>query len=134
MADREKKFLLHPHAAEAWRKMKATAKSQGIELWLVSAFRSIERQNRIIEKKKKKGIPDRDIFRVSAPAGFSEHHSGRAIDISTEGYTALEKEFENSEAFQWLNNNASVFGFILSYPRGNEYGIAYEPWHWLYKR
>lgn len=101
---------------------------------LVSAFRSIARQSEIIENKRAKGIGDSDIFKVSAPAGFSEHHSGRAIDVTTTGYTPLEEEFEDSEAFKWLLMRGMEFGFTLSYPKENQFGIAYEPWHWLYGR
>ncbi|MEM7792211.1 MAG: M15 family metallopeptidase [Verrucomicrobiota bacterium] len=132
VVDRKKEFLLHPITAAAWHLLKDAAKSKGIDLRLVSAFRSIKRQNEIIEGKRKKGIPDCEIFKVSAPAGFSEHHSGRAIDLSTDGYTALEEEFESSAAFEWLKENASSFGFTLSYPRNNQYGIAYQPWHWFH--
>jgi hypothetical protein len=45
----------------------------------------------------------------------------------------IEEEFEHSQAFQWLIQNAHKFGFRLSYPRGNKFGIAYEPWHWFYE-
>ena len=70
---------------------------------------------------------------MNAPPGFSEHHSGRALDLSTEGFAPLEEAFERSEAFKWLCGNGGRFGFTLSYPRGNRYGIVYEPWHWLYR-
>lgn len=131
--DNDHEFSLHPAAAEAWNRLKAAAAAADIDLSIVSAFRSVARQQEIIEHKRKQGIPDWEIFKVNAPAGFSEHHSGRAIDITTQGYTPLEEEFEQSKAFAWLCDNAAGHGFTLSYPRDNEYGIAYEPWHWLYK-
>ncbi|MBK1858018.1 M15 family metallopeptidase, partial [Cerasicoccus arenae] len=131
--DEEEEFLLHPHAADSWLRLKAKAISEGINLRIVSAFRSVARQEEIIERKRRKGISDTEIFRVSAPAGFSEHHSGRAIDITTDGYPPLGEKFETSEAFHWLQEHAVEFGFILSYPRNNQFGIAYEPWHWLHK-
>ncbi|MCH6256209.1 M15 family metallopeptidase [Puniceicoccaceae bacterium K14] len=131
--DSDREFLMHLKTAEAWNCMNARASSEGINLRIVSAFRSVAQQEGIIERKRRKGLSDADIFRVNAPAGFSEHHSGRAIDITTDGYLPLEEEFEDSKAFHWLNENAKVFGFALSYPRNNQFGIAYEPWHWLYK-
>lgn len=130
--DGEREFLMHPDTARAWLSLKVGAESDGVVLRLISAYRSVDRQNEIIEAKRSKGIPDSEIFKVNAPAGYSEHHSGRAIDLGTVGYTSLEEEFESSAAFGWLKENASKFGFTLSYPRNNEYGIAYEPWHWLY--
>ena len=127
-------FQLHPEALKAWEEMKTMAISHGVQLRIVSAFRSVHRQAEIIDEKIKKGLSEKNIFKVSAPPGFSEHHSGRAIDISTPGYPSLEDVFEDSEAFDWLLKNAGDCGFRLSYPRDNAYGIAYEPWHWLYEK
>ncbi|MBT8145423.1 MAG: D-alanyl-D-alanine carboxypeptidase family protein, partial [Gammaproteobacteria bacterium] len=64
---------------------------------------------------------------------FSEHHTGRALDLNTDGCAVLQEEFENTSAFQWLMAEAQSFGFILSYPRDNPWGIVYEPWHWCYQ-
>ena len=131
--DEGRSFRLNVKALEAWEKMKEAAKVGGVHLYLVSAFRSFSRQSEIVENKKKKGIPKEDIFRVNAPPGYSEHHTGKAIDINTKGFPPLEEEFEKSDAFQWLLVNAKDFGFRLSYPRKNRFGIAYEPWHWFYE-
>ena len=131
-SDEGQPFLLGPEAADAWKIMKQAAERDGIHLYIVSAFRSVARQTEIIENKRSRGIPDAEIFNVSAPAGYSEHHSGRAIDLNTTGCPELEGDFENTAAFQWLTENAARFGFHLSYPRNNSYGIAYEPWHWCF--
>jgi len=130
--DEDRSFQLHPKALDAWIKMKEAAESDGINLHIISAFRSVAQQAKIIEDKKRKGISANKIFRVNAPPGYSEHHTGRAIDIGTQNYTDLEEEFENSNTFCWLITHARQFGFRLSYPRDNPYGIAYEPWHWRY--
>lgn len=73
------------------------------------------------------------ILEVSAAPGFSEHHTGRALDLTTPGGPVLEEPFEHTDAFAWLSESAGSFGFHLSYPRGNSHGIAYEPWHWAWK-
>ena len=73
-----------------------------------------------------------DILKVSAAPGYSEHHSGRALDITTPGYDVLEEVFEASPAFRWLEKNASHYRFRLSYPRDNPHGVVYEPWHWYW--
>jgi D-alanyl-D-alanine carboxypeptidase len=130
--DEGRSFQLHPDAFTAWKKMKDAAKTVGISLYIVSAFRSFERQSEIIEQKREKGVSEEDIFKVSAPPGSSEHHTGKAVDINTKGFPALEEDFEKSEAFKWLSLNAKNFGFRLSYPRKNKFGMAYEPWHWFY--
>ena len=131
--DGEKSFKLHPSAMSAWKRMKEAARAEGIHLYIVSAFRSIARQSEIIERKRRHALSEEEIFLVSAMPGFSEHHTGRALDLNTPNFQALEEEFEDSPAFQWLVQNASHFGFELSYPRKNKYGISYEPWHWFYK-
>ncbi|HPF74253.1 MAG TPA: D-alanyl-D-alanine carboxypeptidase family protein, partial [Xanthomonadaceae bacterium] len=66
--------------------------------------------------------------------GFSEHHSGNALDIGTPDEPPAEESFENTAAFDWLCENAPNFGFQLSYPRNNPHGIVYEPWHWCWSR
>ncbi len=131
--DGEESFKLHPSAMSAWKRMKEAARAEGIHLYIISAFRSIARQSEIIERKRRKGLSEEEIIRVSALPGFSEHHTGRALDLNTPDCPALEEQFEDSPAFQWLIKNASHFGFELRYPRENKYGISYEPWHWFYK-
>jgi D-alanyl-D-alanine carboxypeptidase len=121
-----------PRAARAWLRMRDAAAREGIELQVVSAFRSIGYQLGIIERKLKRGLTMDEILRVSAAPGFSEHHSGRALDVTTPGYAALEEAFEDSAAYAWLCTNAQLYKFQLSYPRGNPHGIAYEPWHWCW--
>jgi D-alanyl-D-alanine carboxypeptidase len=124
---------LAPRAARAWRRMRDAAARDGIELQIVSAFHSIDYQLGILRRKTDRGQTMDDILHVSAAPGYSEHHSGRTLDITTPGYAALEEEFERSTAFAWLCTNAQRYNFFLSYPRANPHGIAYEPWHWCWK-
>ena len=128
----ERIHLLEPAAAQAWRQLKAAAFNDGVDLWIVSAFRSIERQSEIVRKKLASGIAIEDILAVSAPPGFSEHHTGRAIDVSTTDSQPLEEEFDQTAAYAWLYEHASRFGYTLSYPVDNAYGYQYEPWHWCF--
>jgi D-alanyl-D-alanine carboxypeptidase len=123
--------LLAP-AASAWQAMVAAARHDGIELQLVSAYRSVDYQEGIVRKKLEKGQAIGEILLVSAAPGYSEHHSGRAVDITTPGFPVLEEVFEDSAAFTWLSEHAAEYGFRLSYPRGNPHGVAYEPWHWAW--
>ncbi len=123
---------LAPRAARAWAHMRAEAADEGIELQIVSAFRSIEYQLGIVQRKLERNQKLDEILRVSAAPGYSEHHSGRAIDVTTPGFAALEEEFERSAAFKWLKKNARRYSFHLSYPRRNPHRIAYEPWHWCW--
>lgn len=124
---------LTPSASRAFNAMRQAAMRDEVELQVVSAFRSIGYQLGIIERKLQRGLAMDEILRVSAAPGYSEHHSGRALDLTAPGYAPVEEIFEQSGAFAWLSRNASRFGFVLSYPRGNRHGIAYEPWHWCYR-
>lgn len=128
----ERHQWLAPRAARAFARMREAARDDRVTLEIVSAFRSADYQLGILRSKRKRGLSIAQILRVSAAPGYSEHHSGRAIDLTTPGYAALEEEFERSPAFAWLRKHARRFGFTLSYPRGNRHGIAYEPWHWCW--
>ena len=132
VGDDGREYRLTPAAAAAWRAMKAAAAADGVVLKLISAFRSIDRQVEILREKLAEGQTVEEILAASAPPGYSEHHTGRAIDIDTEGAPPLEIEFERTPAFAWLGKNAQRFGFVLSFPQGNRYGYQYEPWHWFY--
>jgi len=123
---------LVPGAATAWHTMREAASTEGVELQVVSAYRSVVYQEGILRRKLEKGQAIEEILQVSAAPGYSEHHTGRAIDITTPGYPVLEEEFEGSEAFQWLTESAGGFGFQMSFPRGNPHSVAYEPWHWAW--
>jgi D-alanyl-D-alanine carboxypeptidase len=131
--DDDKPVRLTPPAAAAWKKLKQAAEDDGINLMPLSGFRSVARQGQIIRRKLAAGQQIRDILRLVAAPGYSEHHTGRAIDIGTPGETDLEESFARTAAFRWLWKNAGRFGFHLSYPKGNRHGIAYEPWHWCWR-
>jgi D-alanyl-D-alanine carboxypeptidase len=121
---------LAPETAAAWRNMKRSAADDDVALLLVSGFRSIRHQAEIIRRKLAAGQSIEEILAVNAAPGFSEHHTGRAVDIATPGTRPLTAEFESSAAFSWLEANAASFGFHMPYARGNRFGFVYEPWHW----
>jgi D-alanyl-D-alanine carboxypeptidase len=120
--------------ASAWTRMRAAARADGETLQLVSAFRSPSYQAGIVRRKLEQGQNINTILEVSAAPGFSEHHTGRALDLTTTGEDPLETSFEHTSAYGWLLERAAAFGFRQSYPRGNIHGIAFEPWHWFYER
>jgi D-alanyl-D-alanine carboxypeptidase len=131
--DDGRQHRLVPAAAQAWGALKEAAHADGVDISIVSAFRSVERQAEIVRAKLARGQSIDQILSVSAPPGYSEHHTGRAVDVTTEGARPLELEFEGTAAFEWLSRNAERFGFFLSYPRQNRHGYAYEPWHWCFR-
>lgn len=123
---------LTPAAAKAWKDMRAAAKRDGIQLLVVSAYRSLDYQRALIARKLDNGRSIADILRVNAAPGYSEHHTGRALDITAPDCPPLETGFEQTRAFAWLQKHAARHGFRLSYPRDNPHGITYEPWHWAF--
>ena len=130
--DDGREHLLQPQAAASWRVMKQAAAQAGVPMHLVSAFRSVGRQTEILRNKLAAGQSIEDALRWVAPPGYSEHHSGCAIDIGAAGQPALEEDFETTPAFEWLQRHAGAHGFRLSYPRSNTSGYGYEPWHWYF--
>jgi D-alanyl-D-alanine carboxypeptidase len=97
---------------------------------LVSGFRSIERQVSLIQAKLAKGQSLEAILQVNAAPGYSQHHTGEAVDVATPGCRPLIEEFEATPAYAWLATHAAEHGFSLPYARGNRFGFSYEPWHW----
>jgi len=127
-----RELRLVPAAAAAWQALAAAAEAEEVTLLLISGFRSLEHQHQILAKKLAAGQTLEEILRVNAAPGYSEHHTGRAVDIGTPGCPPLEEVFEDTAAFAWLARNAGAAGFHLTYPRGNPQGVIYEPWHWLF--
>jgi D-alanyl-D-alanine carboxypeptidase len=121
---------LTPPAAGRWVELRAAARQEGIVLLLVSAFRSLEYQRQIFERKLQAGDSLERILMVNVPPGYSEHHTGRAIDVTTPGSPPLAEEFETTAAFDWLVRHAHRYDFAMTYPRDNRFGLTYEPWHW----
>jgi D-alanyl-D-alanine carboxypeptidase len=121
---------LRAPAADAWRRMRAAALGDGVVLEAISGYRSHDYQLGIFRRKLARGQSVDEILQVNAAPGFSEHHGGQVLDLSTPGEPAAEESFEATAAFAWLQGHAGDHGFELSYPRGNPHGIVYEPWHW----
>ena len=131
--DDGREHRLVPAAAAAWNRLREAARRDGVELHIASAFRSVERQAEIVREKLQSGLSIAAVLSVCAPPGFSEHHSGRAVDVDTPDCPPLDGAFAQTEAFRWLSLHAREFGFTLSYPQGNPHGYEYEPWHWCFR-
>ena len=124
---------LAPKAAQAWGRMREAASREGVQLLAVSGFRSVEYQCALIQRKLDRGMKIADVLKINAAPGYSEHHTGRALDMTTPDSQPLEVAFEDTPAYAWLTQHAGEYGFKLSYPRNNPHGINYEPWHWAYQ-
>lgn len=133
-------------AAQALVSMLDAAQADGCHLYLVSSYRSVSRQTALFTRKtnfyKAQGYSQQDAeteaAKLVARPGTSEHNLGLAADIvSADWYQThddLTADFETTQAFAWLQNNAASYGFILRYPNGKQAitGVDYEPWHYRY--
>lgn len=128
----QRPLWLRSATARSWLAMRLAARGEGVVLEAISGYRSHDYQLGIFRRKLARGQTVEEILKVNAAPGFSEHHGGLAMDISTPGEPAAEESFEATPAFAWLRANAGGFGFRMSYPRDNPHGITYEPWHWCH--
>lgn len=121
-------------AAQAFTDMQRVARSQGIELMAISGYRSIADQKDLFASQIQRKGSEAAAAEYSAPPGHSEHHTGYAVDIAdaSQPDTDLKHSFENTPAYQWLLDNAYMYGFEQSFPKNNAQGVSFEPWHWRY--
>lgn len=133
----------HPNETQQMRGAAATAlegmfavarEDAGLELWVVSGYRSFERQierhQYFVDTYGREAAEN-----MSARPGHSEHQTGLAMDVSAASVGALlTEDFSNVPEGVWLRENAHYFGFIIRYPYGRKAltGVGYEPWHIRY--
>ncbi len=111
--------------------MLAAAKSAGLQLYVKSAYRSFEDQQ-VVKSQHVTAFGAGTANAFSADQGYSEHQLGTTVDLVTNGMNGqLIEAFDDTQAFQWLSQNAHRYGFIMSYPQGNSF-YEYEPWHWRF--
>ena len=118
-------------AKNAFEEMAKQAKIEGLNIIAMSTYRSYDYQVNLYNRYvKKDGKEKADTY--SARPGYSEHQTGLAVDV----YNGIEdySNFENTQEFIWMSNNAHKYGFILRYPKGkeNETKYQYESWHYRY--
>ncbi|MDC7287234.1 M15 family metallopeptidase [Blautia schinkii] len=118
------KRLLEVKTARAAHNLITQSRREGLNLYGISGYRSFQRQKELYT-----GSPY-----VAAP-GTSEHQSGLALDLSCPQIgMELTDEFASTPEGIWLSRNASLYGFILRYPKNKEQitQVPYEPWHIRY--
>lgn len=124
-------FLLKKEAAEQYTRFKAAADAAGIPINLTSGYRSFSNQvGTYAHWVGVSGPEGADTY--SARPGYSEHQTGLAFDIASNG-CALSC-FGSSQAYTWVETNAAEFGFIQRYYAGYEAitGYSAEEWHYRY--
>ena len=114
-----------PVVVDAFMAMQQACKEQtGAQLMVNSAHRSYQQQI-AMHKRSAKGY--------AAHAGYSEHQTGLAIDVTSLEHP-MRWPFDKSEECAWMHEHCHEYGFILRYPKRQSriFGFAYEPWHLRY--
>lgn len=133
-------------AADYVYQMFDAAKAEGIHLLSRSTFRTYNLQktyfdssyNGYLNQGLSEAEAKRRTLEYTAYPGTSEHHTGLAIDITTDEWEAagkgLNDSFADTDAAKWLKDNAHKYGFILRYPKDKEEitKIKFEPWHYRF--
>lgn len=125
---------LMPEAAFALMKLTSAARDEGVWIIPVSCFRNLQDQRKLFTDQIRRRGSREAAAKSSAPPGYSEHHTGYALDLADGHFPQqdVSLEFAKTEAFKWMDLRAKEFGFELSFPESNPQGINYEPWHWRF--
>lgn len=146
MKDLDSGYTVDERIQESYYEMISAAREAGIQLIVISAYRSVSYQqelyNEDLQKFLDQGLSQEEAKEKTeeymiAP-GYSEHHTGLALDLVSQEWLSsgksLTPEFASDPAAIWLAKNGPLYGFIIRYPEGKEKmtGINYEPWHIRY--
>lgn len=105
------------------------AKRAGHDIKVVSAYRSFDEQTQLKGQFTQTYGSGANTF--SADQGYSEHQLGTTVDLTVAEVGGTYASFAETEAYEWLLDNAHKYGFTLSYPEGNNFYV-FEPWHWRF--
>lgn len=129
LSDPTKEILMLRDAWPFLKKMLDDAATEGVDLKIISAYRSFDTQTKL--KNAYTVVYGTSANKFSADQGYSEHQLGTAIDFTTSVLGINYSTFEKTASYAWLTANAYKYGFVLSYPKSNAYYI-FEPWHWRF--
>ena len=133
---------------QAWIDLQSVAASEGLQMSIVSAFRSVDTQRSLfLSRLAAQGVSINDVANgvadeavnevlvTSSIPGYSKHHTGYTIDIACAGFAF--ESFGQSPCFAWLSENnyeqAKKYGFIPSYPEDADMqGPDPEAWEYVY--
>jgi len=134
-------YYLRKEALNAFIQMHKAARKDGVKLIIRSATRNFNYQKGIWERKWRKQKKSRspknkalNILRLSSMPGTSRHHWGTEVDLNAFNNKWFTKG-RGLKLFNWLNNNASKYGFSRPYTqKGKQRPTGYneEKWHWSY--
>jgi D-alanyl-D-alanine carboxypeptidase len=120
---------IHGEVSAFLKDLLEDAHADGIDMRVISGYRSFKTQGSLKVTYRVTYGSGANAF--SADQGYSEHQLGTTVDFTTVAIGSSFAGFDVSEAYAWLEKNASRYGFVLSYPKDNAY-YQYEPWHWRF--
>ena len=124
-------YLMTPETAEAYKRMKSDAAQNGLSIQAASTYRSVSYQEGLYNSYLNRD-PQSVVDTYSARPGYSEHHTGMAIDFI--GSFGSLNDFANTKEYPWVRDNCHKYGFIIRYTAANQWITGYkdEPWHLRY--
>jgi len=138
------RFKVEKKTAAAYELLKAGLERDNIYLELDSALRSVAAQQDLLDRFAAEYGAEK-AAKIVAPPGYSEHHTGLALDIcfrlrkedgSFDNVYSNEDMLKEKYRSVWntIYGKMTGYGFILRYPEGSEQitGYDYEPWHIRY--
>jgi LAS superfamily LD-carboxypeptidase LdcB len=125
----KKDQYFHAEAIDHLENLLDAASKDGIDFKIISAYRSFDEQ--VDLKNQFTQVYGTGANTFSADQGYSEHQLGTAIDLTTPEINGTYTGFAETDAYRWLQENAYKYGFIISYPKDNDFYV-FEPWHWRF--
>ncbi|WP_323842989.1 M15 family metallopeptidase [Moraxella sp. Pampa] len=121
--------LIHKDVKKPLQDLVKAAAKDKVALYPSSIFRSVRAQDAIIKRKIRQKQPPSSIYFTSSPAGFSEHHTGYAVD-----FAPIDTKFAKTKGHQWLMQNAQKYGWQKTFTPefSAKTGVSEESWHWRY--
>lgn len=121
--------LIHKDAKEPLQTLVKAAAKDKVALYPSSIFRSVRAQDVIVKRKIRQKQPAKTIYHTSSPAGYSEHHTGYAVD-----FAPIDTKFAKTKGYQWLLDNAHKYGWEQTFTKdyAEKSGVSEESWHWRY--
>lgn len=130
-------YMLEKRTLKAYLELKKELEEDNINIDIISGYRSIEEQEKIIDDYTNKYGSDY-VKKYVAPIGSSEHHTGLCLDIGLiiDDNLIYDNKIlpKYEDIFCKIIEKLSKHGFILRYPKGKEdiTSYNYEPWHYRY--
>lgn len=132
-----RKHYFDARAIDQLNAMMDDAAAAGLNLYIISSFRTLDYQTNLFERRVKermaqgysRAVAENIVAEGTARPGTSDHQLGLAIDFNT-----IEDGFEKTAEYKWLIKHCAEYGFILRFPADKEdiTKVMYEPWHYRY--